>query len=109
MDNEEIRTGLAEIVEEVAGVAVDDVTVDKSFVDDLDGYGDRAGLTRAIVQLGQTVRRDVIAEGIESERQRRALLGFGCRLGQGYLFAKPLDHAAATALVLPARATAGPP
>ncbi|MFC0437373.1 acyl carrier protein [Kutzneria buriramensis] len=36
MDNEEIRTGLAEIVEEVAGVAVDDVTVDKSFVDDLD-------------------------------------------------------------------------
>jgi acyl carrier protein len=36
VDNEEIRTGLAEIVEEVAGVAVDDVTVDKSFVDDLD-------------------------------------------------------------------------
>lgn len=36
MDNEEIRKGLAEIVEEVAGVAVDDVTVEKSFVDDLD-------------------------------------------------------------------------
>ncbi|HEY0501209.1 MAG TPA: acyl carrier protein [Kutzneria sp.] len=36
MENEEIRAGLAEIVEEVAGVAVDDVTVDKSFVDDLD-------------------------------------------------------------------------
>jgi acyl carrier protein len=36
VDNEEIRTGLAEIVEEVAGVAVDDVTVEKSFVDDLD-------------------------------------------------------------------------
>ncbi|AHH95212.1 acyl carrier protein [Kutzneria viridogrisea] len=36
MENEEIRTGLAEIVEEVAGVAADDVTVEKSFVDDLD-------------------------------------------------------------------------
>jgi acyl carrier protein len=36
VDNEEIRTGLAEIVEEVAGVAVDDVTIEKSFVDDLD-------------------------------------------------------------------------
>jgi acyl carrier protein len=36
VDNEEIRKGLAEIVEEVAGVAVDDVTVEKSFVDDLD-------------------------------------------------------------------------
>jgi acyl carrier protein len=36
VENEEIRAGLAEIVEEVAGVAVDDVTVEKSFVDDLD-------------------------------------------------------------------------
>jgi acyl carrier protein len=35
-DNAEILAGLAEIVEEVAGVAKDDVTVDKSFVDDLD-------------------------------------------------------------------------
>ena len=36
MANEEILTGLAEIVEEVAGVAADEVTADKSFVDDLD-------------------------------------------------------------------------
>jgi diguanylate cyclase (GGDEF)-like protein len=82
---------------------IDTIKVDKSFVDDLDGHGDRADLTRAIVQLGRTVRRDVIAEGIESEGQRQALLGFGCRLGQGYLFAKPLDHAAATTLVCPKR------
>ncbi len=33
---EEIRTGLAEIVNEVAGVAVEDVTPEKSFTDDLD-------------------------------------------------------------------------
>ena len=36
MANEEVLEGLADIVEEVAGVAKDDVTVDKSFVDDLD-------------------------------------------------------------------------
>ncbi|MFD9888969.1 acyl carrier protein [Amycolatopsis sp. NPDC058986] len=35
-DNTEILAGLAEIVEEVAGVAQDDVTTEKSFVDDLD-------------------------------------------------------------------------
>ena len=35
-DNAEILAGLAEIVEEVAGVAQDDVTTEKSFVDDLD-------------------------------------------------------------------------
>ncbi|GAA4613836.1 acyl carrier protein [Saccharopolyspora hordei] len=36
MSNEEITKGLAAIVEEVAGVDAADVTVDKSFVDDLD-------------------------------------------------------------------------
>lgn len=35
-DKQEILTGLAEIVEEVAGVAKDDVSTEKSFVDDLD-------------------------------------------------------------------------
>jgi acyl carrier protein len=34
--SEEILTGLAEIVEEVAGVSATDVTADKSFTDDLD-------------------------------------------------------------------------
>jgi acyl carrier protein len=36
MSTEEIRAALAEIVNEVAGVDVDDVQLDKSFVDDLD-------------------------------------------------------------------------
>jgi acyl carrier protein len=36
VSNEDIQKGLAEIVEEVAGVTADDVTIDKSFVDDLD-------------------------------------------------------------------------
>jgi diguanylate cyclase (GGDEF)-like protein len=86
---------------------IDTIKVDKSFVADLDGDGDRSDLTRAIVQMGRTLRLEVIAEGVESESQRSALLNCGCRLGQGYLFARPLDHAAATALVLDARPTAG--
>ena len=36
MSNEDIRAGLAEIVEEIAGVDASEVTADKSFVDDLD-------------------------------------------------------------------------
>ena len=35
-DNAEILSGLAEIVEEVAGIEPDEVTTEKSFVDDLD-------------------------------------------------------------------------
>jgi acyl carrier protein len=36
VSSDEIRTGLAEILEEVAGVLPADVTPDKSFTDDLD-------------------------------------------------------------------------
>ncbi|WP_028922373.1 acyl carrier protein [Pseudonocardia acaciae] len=36
MSNEEILAGLAEIVEEIAGVEAEEVTSEKSFVDDLD-------------------------------------------------------------------------
>ena len=36
MSDQEIQTGLAEIVDEVAGVPADQVTPDKTFVDDLD-------------------------------------------------------------------------
>ena len=36
MTSEEIRTGLAEILEEIADVSPDDVTAEKSFTDDLD-------------------------------------------------------------------------
>jgi len=48
-------------------------------------------LAQAIVALGETLRMNAVAEGIETEAQRAALLGLGCELGQGYLFAPPLD------------------
>ena len=40
-----------------------------------------------------------MAEGIEEASQLAALRGLGADLGQGYLFARPLDVAAVTALI----------
>uniref|UniRef100_UPI00286A5967 EAL domain-containing protein n=1 Tax=Gemmatimonas sp. TaxID=1962908 RepID=UPI00286A5967 len=40
---------------------------------------------------GETLRMNTVAEGIETEAQRGHLLTLGCELGQGYLFAPPLD------------------
>jgi diguanylate cyclase (GGDEF)-like protein len=66
--------------------------VDRSFItelplDDADTQG--LALVRAIQVLADSLQMKVIAEGIELESQRQALLRVGCRYGQGFLFATP--------------------
>jgi diguanylate cyclase (GGDEF)-like protein len=65
--------------------------IDRSFVGDLrlEEEGGSTAVVRAILALSRAQRLEVVAEGIETEAQRRALLTLGCDLGQGYLFAKP--------------------
>jgi EAL domain-containing protein (putative c-di-GMP-specific phosphodiesterase class I) len=46
-------------------------------------------LTRAILNLGVSMSMAIIAEGIETSVQNEILVGMGCELGQGYLFAPP--------------------
>ncbi len=70
---------------------VDILKIDKAFVDLIDKGGDGPVLARAIVALGETLRMITVAEGIETEAQRSHLLELGCELGQGYLFAPPLE------------------
>ncbi|WP_207916707.1 EAL domain-containing protein, partial [Lysobacter sp. N42] len=67
------------------------VKIDRSFIGDLclEDEGGSTAVVRAILALSRAQRLEVVAEGIETESQRRALLELGCELGQGYLFAKP--------------------
>jgi len=44
-----------------------------------------------MIAMAQSLRLDVLAEGIETRRQRDFLIGEGCRCGQGYLFSLPLN------------------
>ena len=70
---------------------IDILKIDKAFVDVIDKGGEGPVLASAIVALGETLRMITVAEGIETEAQRGHLLTLGCELGQGYLFAPPLD------------------
>lgn len=70
---------------------VDMLKIDKTFVDDIDNGGEGPVLARAIVALGETLQMSTVAEGIETAAQRGHLLQLGCELGQGFLFAPPLD------------------
>lgn len=64
---------------------INTLKIDKSFVADLDGEGRGAVISRTIQQLADTLGFRVLAEGIETERQRELLAEQGCRVGQGFL------------------------
>jgi len=69
---------------------VDTLKIDRSFVHEIArGSKTQLSLLRGIIALASTLNLSVVAEGIETEAQRRLLESFGCVLGQGYLFAKP--------------------
>jgi EAL domain-containing protein (putative c-di-GMP-specific phosphodiesterase class I) len=70
---------------------VDILKMDRSFVG---GSEDNEALTSAIIALGASLSLEVVAEGIELPEQATSLEELGCELGQGYLFAKPMDSSA---------------
>jgi EAL domain-containing protein (putative c-di-GMP-specific phosphodiesterase class I) len=77
----------------------DILKIDKSFVDGVGGGGTDVAFARTIIALGGMLNLRVLAEGIEHANQHAQLKELGCELGQGFLFAKPLDVAAMSALL----------
>jgi EAL domain-containing protein (putative c-di-GMP-specific phosphodiesterase class I) len=78
---------------------VDIIKIDKTFVDQVDTDADDVALVDAVVGLGQALRLQTVAEGIETDGQWTMLRQIGCDLGQGYLFGRPGDAASVTALL----------
>jgi diguanylate cyclase (GGDEF)-like protein/PAS domain S-box-containing protein len=70
---------------------IDILKLDKLFVDGLGADRSRHLLTRGILDLARALNKLVIAEGIEREEQAARLDEYGCTLGQGYLFSRPVD------------------
>jgi EAL domain-containing protein (putative c-di-GMP-specific phosphodiesterase class I) len=69
--------------------------IDRSFIAGLStAQPESLAVIRAILALAGTLNIDTIAEGIETEAQRDALIGLGCESGQGYLFARPAARTA---------------
>jgi diguanylate cyclase (GGDEF)-like protein len=88
---------------------VDALKIDRSFVSDLtDNDPAAVALTQTIVQLAQNLHLDIVAEGIENDAQRQALITLGCSYGQGYLFGQPLTPTQANEVVSAQTAPAAP-
>jgi hypothetical protein len=69
---------------------LDQLKIDQSFVRDLETDSSDAVIARTIIALGHSLGLAVIAEGVETSRQRDFLLGFGCDAFQGYFYGRPL-------------------
>ncbi|MGH9284951.1 MAG: putative bifunctional diguanylate cyclase/phosphodiesterase, partial [Acidimicrobiales bacterium] len=70
---------------------IDVLKIDRSFIEGVTAGPEQSAVARAIVKLGATFGIETVAEGIERREQQEALYAMGVRIGQGYLFAPPLD------------------
>lgn len=69
----------------------DILKIDRSFVTDIVDSEEATAIVHAITAMAQSLRKEVVAEGIETREQAAILGRMFCRYGQGYLFSKPLS------------------
>jgi diguanylate cyclase (GGDEF)-like protein len=72
---------------------IDLLKIDRSFVKDIDapnGADNSLPVIRAIISLGHALNKQVLAEGVETQRQRDLLASLGCDGIQGYFLGKPM-------------------
>jgi diguanylate cyclase (GGDEF)-like protein/PAS domain S-box-containing protein len=90
-------------LEHLARLPVDCIKIDRQFVAGLTG-GPRhrqvnRGIVRAVLVIADSMGLGVVAEGVETDEQRLALLRLGCERAQGFLLSRPLPAEGATALL----------
>ena len=70
---------------------IDVLKIDRSFISGIANTTESAALVHTLVQLGKVLGLDTIAEGVETDDQRMRLKAEKVDIGQGFLFARPLD------------------
>jgi len=69
---------------------IDALKIDQSFVRDLAVDEDDAGIVTAVIGMGKSLNKRVVAEGVETREQLEILQQHGCPQGQGYYFCRPV-------------------
>ncbi|MBD2467360.1 EAL domain-containing protein [Nostoc sp. FACHB-145] len=73
--------------------------IDRSFISKIGANGENLEIVQAIISLAQSLKIDVIAEGLETKEQLRHLQNQQCQLAQGYIFSQPLDSTSVDKLI----------
>ncbi|WP_415882535.1 EAL domain-containing protein [Neptuniibacter sp. QD34_54] len=69
---------------------IDELKIDKSFVDDIVEDKDARLLLQGIINIAHKMGITIVAEGVETQEQKQILDGLGCEVFQGYYFYKPM-------------------
>lgn len=77
----------------LASLPVTELKIDRSFIGELESSDSARTLVTAVVRIGQSLGLTVVAEGVETEAQRRFLQGLGCDALQGFLVSRALPRA----------------
>lgn len=72
----------------------DYLKIDKSYVDHVLLDGKQKIIVSQLIQLANKIGIQTIAEGIETKAQEEIIASFGCELGQGYFFSRPVNEKA---------------
>jgi diguanylate cyclase (GGDEF)-like protein len=72
---------------------VHEVKIDRSFVQGLESNPETSAMVRSTIDMGHNLGLKVVAEGIEIVSSASLLHQFGCDVGQGYLYARPIPAA----------------
>lgn len=69
------------------------IKIDKSFIMRIEDEHTDHGIISSIISLSHNFNKTLIAEGVETDIQKRMLIELGCEIGQGYLFNRPMPYA----------------
>jgi len=69
---------------------ISQLKIDRSFIKDITTNLDRGLIVQAIISMARSLRKGLIAEGVETEAQAQYLAAIGCPHAQGYLFGRPV-------------------
>jgi len=71
-------------------IPIDELKIDRSFIDELNDSIESTNMVKTILNIAKNLNLKIVAEGVETQRQKEFLIKEKCNILQGYYFSKPL-------------------